>query len=200
MIIIVARYNENVEWAKQFASVLIYNKGLELNGFTNVINTENVGREGHTYYKYICDNYDKLEDYMIFLQGNPFDHSPNIISNINKYIDKYNNNNNNNNKTIDVNFAYFSELILSCNLIDCIHHPGLQLMEIYNKIFIEPISPTTEYIFGAGSQFIVSKLQVLKRPKSFYEKIVKILDYSINPIEGYIIERFHGLVFNTENI
>jgi len=28
---------------------------------------DNVGREGHTYYKYICDNYDNLTDYTIFL-------------------------------------------------------------------------------------------------------------------------------------
>lgn len=88
MIIIVSRYNENVDWTRQFANVLIYNKGTELTGFSNVINLDNVGKEGHTYYKYIYDNYDNLEDYTIFLQGNPFDHSPNIVFNINKYIEQ----------------------------------------------------------------------------------------------------------------
>ena len=193
MIIIVARYNENVEWVKQFASVLIYNKGLELNGFTNVINTENVGREGHTYYKYICDNYDKLEDYMIFLQGNPFDHSPNIISNINKYIDQLNN------KTIDVDFTYLSEKILSSNLINCPFHLNLPLIETYEKIFDEK-KQELKYYFGTGAQFIVSKTQILKRPKSFYEKIVQMLEYSVNPIEGFVIERFHGLIFENAQL
>lgn len=51
--IIVARYNENVEWTKQFKNVIIYNKGNKLNGGYNQIFLDNVGREGHTYYKYI---------------------------------------------------------------------------------------------------------------------------------------------------
>ena len=86
MHIIVSRYNENVEWTKQFLNVIIYNKGIPLKDNFNEILLNNVGREGHTYYKHIYDNYDNLTDYTIFLQGNPFDHSPNIISNLNKYI------------------------------------------------------------------------------------------------------------------
>jgi hypothetical protein len=38
----------------------------------------NVGREGHTFFKYIYDNYDNLDDYTIFLQGHPYDHSPDL--------------------------------------------------------------------------------------------------------------------------
>ena len=53
-----------------------------------------------------------------------------------------------------------------------------------------------EFIFGAGAQFIVSKKQILKRPKEFYLKIVEMLQYSINPIEGFVIERFHKLIFS----
>ena len=51
---------------------------------------DNVGREGHTYYKYIVDNYDNLKDYTCFLQGNPFDHSPNIIDNLHRCIEDLN--------------------------------------------------------------------------------------------------------------
>ena len=88
MKIIVARYNEDVSWTKQFPNVLIYNKGEKLNeeeGYNEVM-LNNVGRESHTYYKYIYDNYDNLDDYTAFLQGNPFDHSPNIVENLNNYI------------------------------------------------------------------------------------------------------------------
>jgi len=53
-----------------------------------------------------------------------------------------------------------------------------------------------EFKFGAGAQFIVSKNQILKRPKEFYLKIIKLLEYSKNPIEGYVIERFHQFIFN----
>jgi hypothetical protein len=81
--IIVARYNENIQWTKQFENVIIYNNGCKLPDDYNQVFLNNVGREGHTYYKYIYDNYNNLEDYTFFLQGNPlFDHSPNIINNL----------------------------------------------------------------------------------------------------------------------
>ena len=52
------------------------------------------------------------------------------------------------------------------------------------------------FIFGAGAQFIVSKKNIVKRPKNFYYKIIEILQYDINPIEGFVIERFHKMIFD----
>ena len=100
--IIVARYNENIKWTEQFSNVIVYNKGNKLNEDYNEIVLPNVGREGHTYYKYIYDNYENLGDYTIFLQGNPFDHSPNIISNLNNYV---------NNKELSIDFEFLSERV-----------------------------------------------------------------------------------------
>ena len=60
--IVVARYKEDITWCEQFpfANVLIYNKGesllaAESDKKYNEILLENVGREGHSYYKYIYD-------------------------------------------------------------------------------------------------------------------------------------------------
>lgn len=184
--IVVARYNEDLEWTKQFSNVIIYNKGTPLTDDFNSIVLNNVGREGHTYYKHIYDNYDNLTDYIIFLQGEPFYHSPNLISNLNKYI---------NNKDLSINFEFLSEEILNSNLSGCPCHHGLPLIENYEKIFNE-IKYYMEFKFGAGAQFIVSKKQILQRPKEFYLKIVKMLENDIHPIEGYVIERFHSLIFN----
>jgi len=47
----------------------------------------------------------------------------------------------------------------------------------------------------AGAQFIVSKNKILKNTKEFYENIVKMLEYTIHPAEGYDIERFHRYIF-----
>jgi hypothetical protein len=183
--IIVARYNETVEWTKQFPNVIIFNKGCKLPDDFNEICLNNVGREGHTYYKYIYDNYDNLEDYTIFLQGNPFDHSPNIISNLNKYI---------NNKDLNIDFEYLSEWIIHCNLSGCRHHANIPLIDTYEKLFNER-KENMNFIFGAGAQFIVSKKNILKRPRSFYLKIIQMLENHINPIEGFVIERFHKIIF-----
>jgi hypothetical protein len=184
--IIVAKYNENVEWSKQFKNVIIYNKGDKLNDEYNQIFLDNVGREGHTYYRYIYDYYDNLEDYTIFLQGNPFDHSPNIINDLNYYI---------NNSNLDIDFKFLSQYILDCNLSGCKHHNGIPLIETYEKLFNEK-KTDLPFIFGAGAQFIVSKKNILKRPKSFYHKIIEILQYDVNPIEGFVIERFHNIILN----
>ena len=183
--IIVARYNENIEWTKQFENVIIYNKGSNIENEYNEKILNNVGREGHTYYKYIYDNYENLSDYTIFLQGNPFDHSPNIISNLNKYI---------NNKELNIKFEFLSELLILCNLNNCKYHYGLPLKDTYYKIFNER-KENIEFIFGSGAQFIVSKQNILKRPKEFYLKIVELLQNSIHPFAGYVIERFHKLIF-----
>jgi len=92
--LVVARYNENIEWTKQFSDVVIYNKGKSDVNEYNPIILPNVGREGHTYYKYIYDNYDNLEDFTAFLQGDPFFHNPDIIKELETIInsDEYNKN------------------------------------------------------------------------------------------------------------
>lgn len=189
MKIVVSRYNENVEWTKQFQNVVIYNKGNTLgNDYTNEILLNNVGREGHTYYKHIYDNYDTLDEYTIFLQANPYNHSPDVINQINNYK--------NNELTLD--FEYLSTWIIKCNLDKCIwHKTDLPLLDVYNHLFDEPQDSNFEYEFGAGAQFIVSKKQILKRSRNFYLKIVHLLQYDIHPIEGYVIERFHKLIFTT---
>ena len=189
MKIIVARYNENIEWTKQFPNVIIYNKGLKLNEDYEEYFLENVGREGHTYYKYIYDNYDNLDDYTIFLQGNPFDHSPKIIKNIKKIINIKNNN------KLNINFNFLTKRVLNCNLSGCSHHHGLPLIDVYEKLF-NVKKDNMDFIFGAGAQFIVSKKQILQRPRDFYLKIINLLDKNINPIEGFVIERFHKLIFS----
>lgn len=72
--IIVARYQEDISWLNPIMNdCVIINKGEPLN-IPNEIITENVGRESHSYLKYIIDNYDNLPDINIFTQGNIEDH------------------------------------------------------------------------------------------------------------------------------
>lgn len=189
MNIIVARYNENVEWTKDFLNVIIYNKGELLNNGYNEILLNNVGREQHTFYKYIYDNYDNLENYTIFLQGNPFDHLVNTIEKLNEII---------NNKEYNKDFEILCNNIIPCNLSGCKYMSSFQnkiLIAMYEKLFNER-KENMEFIFGAGGQFIVSKKNILKHPKDFYLKIVESLQYDINPNEGFIIERFHNIIFD----
>jgi hypothetical protein len=186
--IVVARYNEVIDWTKQFQNVIIYNKGEKLNNGYNEVFLNNVGREGHTYYKYICDNYDNLSDYTIFLQGRPFDHSPNIISNLNKYI---------NNENLSIDFEFLSEQIHNSSLdLECRRYWQCKnIHKNWQRVF-GVSNGNQKCVFGAGAQFIVSKNKILKNKKEFYENIVKMLEYAIDPLEGYDIERFHKYIFD----
>ena len=185
MKVVVVRYNENIEWTKQLSNVVICNKGNPLPEDYTVIPMENVGREGHAYYKYICDHYDDLESHTAFLQGNPFDHSPNIIAQLEKWVAD---------TPTQVDFQMLSQAILLCNLSGCRHHPGLPMVDVYETLFGER-KETMAFLFGAGAQFIVSRKQIHKRPREFYQKIVDLLSYDCSPIEGYVIERFHPIIF-----
>jgi hypothetical protein len=190
--IVIARYNENLDWTNNLENVIIYNKGnddIDLNTIKHpIMKLPNVGREGHTYYQYIYDNYNNLDDYTIFLQGNPFDHSPNLFKTI-KDIELLI-------KQEKINFKNISEAIVSLTLEGCRYDYSLPLKEVYRKIFINRAEITTSFQFGAGAQFIVSKETIQKHPKEFYLNIINILNYNINPIEGFVIERFHGLIFS----
>lgn len=164
-------------------NVIIFNKGKKLNK-KNEILLKNVGREGHTYYYYIYNNYDNLNEYTCFLQGDPFDHSPNIIENINKCLfNKLN------------NFQYLSESIHHSTFKKC-KEQFENIHKTWKKIFNTKYDLDKKCVFGAGAQFIVSKEQILKHSKKFYKNIFQILEYSSNPIEGHHIERFHKYIFN----
>ena len=202
MKIIVARYNEDITWTKLFSSnVLIYNKGQRLDE-PNVINLNNVGREGHTYFHHIYNNYDNLDDYLVFVQGKPFDHSPNIIKSLLNFQKQINKNHKNLNQNQNqIGFRYLSEKIIKANLFYCPHHPGLPLEKTFKELFPEIVLNENnianhKFCFGSGAQFIVSKSRIKQRPREFYLKIVQMLEKEPNPIEGFVIERFHALIFS----
>jgi hypothetical protein len=194
MRIVVARYNENIEWTRQLPNVLIYNKGAPLGGEYKEISLPNVGREGHTYYKHIVDNYDNLDDYTVFLQGNPFDHSPHILPRLHSILEHYSKG------ELNVLYGVLSEFFFETNLSGCETHYRarneiIPMQQVYQHLFNER-RENVRYVVGSGAQFIVSKEQILKRPREFYEKIVKLLEYDINPIEGFVIERLHCIIFS----
>lgn len=182
MEIVVARYKEDVEWTKTFPHVLIYNKGDPLNE-PNEIRLPNVGKEGHTYYTHICENYDNLADYTVFVQGNPFDHFPNFIPHVQAFTG-----------TDRPPFEPLGTIVFCCNLSGCNFHQDLPLRDVYEHLFGER-KEDMAFTFYGGAQFIVSKEQIRKRPKSFYQKIVDLLSQEVNPREGFVIERFHAFIF-----
>ena len=86
-----ARYNEDISWLYEHPRLannsIIYNKGKTLYNIPQHLNIQvlelsndpEYGRECHTYLHHIIENYNQLDDYTIFSQADPFDHSPNFL-------------------------------------------------------------------------------------------------------------------------
>jgi hypothetical protein len=143
--IVIARYEESIDWIKDLSvDYVIYNKGSKIPESeidpNKVIDVPNQGREAETYLRYIIDNYNKIPDFVIFLQGNPFDHCPAILHNI---------------ENIDFSQEFFSlGNVTSCDLMGNYSYPGLQ-MGFYRNEFIPNFSDSPIIDFVAGAQFIV---------------------------------------------
>ncbi len=189
---VVARYNENIDWVKKYKNVIVYNKGDPTNLYKLQIpftKLNNVGREGHTFLYHIINNYENLSNWTVFIQGNPFDHCPNFYEKIDNLFENIENN-----LTFNEDFNFLSDTIYYSDIINCPYHSGIPLKKVYNDIF-ETNEEDRPIIFSPGAQFYVSKKLILTKPKIYYEKILKLLDYDINPIEGFCIERLWKYIF-----
>jgi hypothetical protein len=86
--LVVARYNENVEWVLPYNDItVLYNKGEEITlPFNKIIHLENTGREGHTYLYHIIKNYFSLSNKTIFTQGSFFEHNHTFLYGVDNYF------------------------------------------------------------------------------------------------------------------
>ena len=86
--LVVARYAEDTRWVRAYRDMaVVYNKGPyhSILDTLNVVEVDNVGREGHTYLHHITTAYDSLKDRTIFAQGDPFTHNDTLLYAIDNY-------------------------------------------------------------------------------------------------------------------
>ena len=198
--VVVARYNEDVRWLRwlgldRIDHVYVFNKGDDHvrthHAFPmermSLIKAPNVGREGHTFYSYIVLMYERLPEQIVFLQGCPFDHTPHLVDLVKRFLDV--------GPTAGVSLG---EDMYKCDFRSQGHFAEagrLPMVDTFKRIFGTSEAPVhLEWFFGAGAQMIIGRETILKRPKSFYQNIVNILGASVDPIEGYCMERLHPFV------
>jgi len=187
--LVVAKYKEDMRWTETIHSenLYIYDKSDNNTPYTHLAN---VGRESHTYIHHIVEHYDNLPDFIIFVQGNPFDH---ICKDKYKHIDMV---------TIQKHILNLIETdpktITSFygkshkENIDAFK--GLKLREYYNYFFNSTIE---ELEFSPGCQYIIPKNAILKYSQNFYIKLLNMLiDGNIPNNWDMVTDRWH----NTNNI
>jgi len=199
--IIVARYNENINWLLKYKDLTtIYNKGpLNIPKIFNIINLPNFGREGHTYLYHIISNYDNLADKTLFIQAKIDDHQTFFIEDYFKndceFIGK-NSRLNINELKKEINHGKKWKIEKESGAMrPSIYTPYKWLVDLIG-IEIKDLENDFDVIWGAN--FSVSKNLIHKKPKIFYQNILRYLDYHKNPEEGHFLERCWKLIFMNE--
>ena len=199
--IIVARYNENIEWLNsEMSNCIIYNKGDKL-GINNEIFLENVGRESETYLHYIITNYSNLPDVVVFTQARISDHRDGEVN----YLINIKNEALQHNKS--QNFLMHIEGTNNhCKKTWNLHQDGYFLKDNYKNnnpiIFVEWFKnnvdinyPNPLYIYWNGI-FAVKKENIINKPIEYYKKLILEVNHNINPTEGHFFERSWYYIFN----
>lgn len=198
--IVVAHYNEPLDWLLNYDpnEITIYSKGTDIDSkYAHlIIKTPNIGREAHTYLKYIIDNYNNLPEFVFFTQANPFDH---INQHINNYI--YPTHLAVGNWTIDSSCTYFLQnmhmYFWAGSQLDLNQLP-------FDKWFMKYIEPTinpsmSSLIISYGATFTIHKTQVLSRPIEFYQRLIEQLQTN-NTETAHFLERAWYYIFNLHKI
>ena len=222
-VLVISRYSEKIQWlnddyASSFFNI-IYNKGDNNDYYTNAntiqtIRAANLGRCDGTYARFIVDHYDNLPEVTVFATA-----SSNMDSKINKLIKVLNtvkeNELQNKNKSVFIHYKDGADLSILYNFQLDEWSASNSLNKNANNetkltpAKIRPYGKWYEHHFGSfedkypyGSLwgiFAVSKTDVLKRPKEFYQDLLEQLEVSSNPEVGHYCERCWSKIFNYDD-
>lgn len=162
--IVVSKYKEDPTWLfhMNWKNLHVYDKSGDK--YTPFVPLENKGREGATFLGHIVKHYDNLPDYLVLVQGNPFPHMDeeitpdNFQNNITRLIQE---------KPIQTQPLFcknYEEPILS--------YPNLMVDQYYQLLFEG--KPKDRLFFSAGNQYVIPRKDIQRRPKVFYQKLLKM--------------------------
>lgn len=195
--LVISRYEENLSWLNQilshFDEIIVYNKGTsEIDVSSEKIKEyklPNVGRECHSYLHHIIENYGVLSKYayLIFSQGNPFNHCSDFTTSVinrENYINKpyYFV------RKSDEKISFFYEPIKD------VHPIGLPLSNFYYHLFCD--AEILKLSQSRNSLMILPTKNIRFRSINFYKHLLSFVDKTINPLEGFIIERLWMPIFD----
>jgi hypothetical protein len=191
--LVIATRDRDYHWITQLdrsIRVSVYSKSIEPRHPLEIHLGDIRGRCVHSFFYHIVDRYDSLADYTFFAQDYPFDHVANYIDLMNGDFLNWTADAIYQNGEIwffDTNYRR----ILETDKFGNPHHAGLDLESVWAKIFSEPCPESLGFV--AAGHFCASRKQIHKKPKEFYEKILRILEE--DPLSPWCIERFEIYIF-----
>ncbi len=205
--LIIARYNEDLSWLKEFKDfkIIVYNKGDKLsdNLLYKVINLENKGRESHTWLHHIVKNYYNLNEINVFLQGKIDDLNCMAYKNPNDYLKKINKYGFKASRYgllgpfhWDWNVNIEKDIRYKTQWEDNeISRSSIGFRNFAKKLFPNiPLFVATSY----SGCFAVKREIIQQHNLVFYKELLDILSKNKNPIEGHYMERLWCYIF-TQN-
>ena len=213
--IIVSRFHENLNWLQESPfnefRYIVYNKGdndeFNKTNVETIINLPNVGKCDHTYLHHIVNNFDNLDDILVFFPGSIDSNSAKKSKAID-ILERIKKNN--------YNSAVFNGDLCKEGLLKKFGNFTLDSWttsspQNYNKNSETMIHPANIrpfwkwYLVNFGrirvnyytfqGIFSVDKRDILQHPKFRYEKLLNQLAVHSNPEVGHYIERSWGAIF-----
>lgn len=190
--IVVCRYKEDTAWTQRLTSrgyrVCLYEKNTNPNNPYNL--PANVGNEALAYIKYICDYYDSLTPYTIFLQGSDkaWHHEGSVVDIIESMQSKRH-------KYTSLNKACLG------NIRNPMFHQTAWFFDKFLAPYIGPREVHGDWTPGnvCCAQFIVHSSRILRHPRKFYTDIYEwmLTSKKFTPKQqGHVLEWTWFLIFD----
>lgn len=193
--LVLALWDRDFSWIDQISNdirITKYNKNINTLKSGEIFLSPNVGRDVHTFFYHIVNNYYTLADYTFFSQDYKEDHVSiyqeiinGDVSNIPNYAIQ------------DLGGCwFFNDDPIHCRIFETDkvgspYHDNLPIQDIWNMIFKDEV-PDVLYFTPAG-HFCITREHVHKNTKETYENILKILE--TNEMAPWCIERLEPYIF-----
>ena len=206
VVYLIARYREDIQWLRPiWPDVWIMNKGVPL-GIPNESLLPNVGREADSYLNFIIQHYpNDFPEVVVFSQGFINNHyrrrNPVYQVLVDQYLQalKYGSTPPNHVGTWfiapdwNANFqgkGWFKPTTYPNNTM-------VKFSDWFQRNMGYPVPvPTKAYTWG---QFAVRRERILRNPIEVYRKLKAEVEWHVDPIQGYFIERTWIWLFNDVN-
>ena len=167
--LVVCHFNEDLAWLDELGpewNVRVNHKGdcRPHRGTCCVL--RDIGLDAYSILTYLADEYDDVADLVAFVQGRPFDHSSNVVGQLARL-------------SKDESPPAFGWL--STWKVMSGRRPDHYLRENapgYEEAYLRVLGADgpTDFSFGAGAMFFVTKERIRQRPRRFYDMMLDAIE------------------------